>query len=151
MRSEDKKKIESKLNKGGEEKLLMARFFYGTKECLLYPSTEIEYDSFKTIRYEDILDAENSNFKTVRILKEFFPNIKKVFVYYNCLDGGYTVSDQLKKDGWDVINNDITIVNGKEDVTPMYETSCYFIFVVPKNFKLDFERDTEIDGVTING
>ena len=101
MRKEDKTKIEDLLGKKSNEKLLMAKFSYDHNTCLLYPSTEIEYNSWETIRYEDVLDAENSEFKTIKTLKSVFPGLKKVFAYYNYLDGGGTLSKtSLKlKDG----------------------------------------------------
>ena len=151
MKKEDKTKIESLLGKKNNEKLLMAKFSYDHNTCLLYPSDEIEYDSWETIRYEDVLDTENSEFKTIKTLKSFFPGLKKVFAYYNYLDGGHIIKDQLESGGWKVIYNDGDIVNGSRQETPMYETSCYFIFAVPKSFKLDFDRETEVDGIMVNG
>ena len=151
MRKEDKTKIEDLLGKKSNEKLLMAKFSYDPNTCLLYPSTEIEYNSWETIRYEDVLDAENSEFKTIKTLKSVFPGLKKVFAYYNYLDGGHIIKDQLEADGWKVIHNDGDIVNGVKQETPMYETSCYFIFAVPKSYKLDFDRETEVNGVMVYG
>ena len=151
MRIEDKTKIEDLLGKKSNEKLLMAKFSYDPNTCLLYPSTEIEYNSWETIRYEDVLDAENSEFKTIKTLKSVFPGLKKVFAYYNYLDGGHIIKDQLEADGWKVIHNDGDIVNGVKQETPMYETSCYFIFAVPKSYKLDFDRETEVNGVMVYG
>ena len=151
MRIEDKTKIEDLLGKKSNEKLLMAKFSYDPNTCLLYPSTEIEYNSWETIRYEDVLDAENSEFKTIKTLKSVFPGLKKVFAYYNYLDGGHIIKDQLEADGWKVIHTDGDIVNGVIQETPMYETSCYFIFAVPKSYKLDFDRETEVNGVMVYG
>lgn len=142
MRKDDKEKIETMLEKKSDEKLIFAHFFEGSNECLLYPSNEIDYDSNETIPFETVLDAENSEFKSIHILKSYFPFLKKVFAYYKFEDGGYRIKDKLESNGWKVIND-----TGK----PMYETSCFFIFAVPKKFKLDFERLTEIDGIMING
>ena len=151
MRKEDKKKIETLLGKNDSEKHVMARFFYNTKKCILYPYSEIEYNSLETIRFEKVIDVEGSEYKSVKTLKEFFPTVEKVFVYYTCLDGGYRIKDELEAGGWKTINNSVTVVNGEERVTPMYETSCYFIFAVPKGFKIDIDRNTEVNGITVNG
>lgn len=151
MRKEDKTKLEKMLGKTEDEKLVLARFDYDKKQCFIYPSNYIYYDSWHTIRFEDIFDADDSKFKTIRILKERFPSIRKVFAYYSCLDGGYIVKDQLEEGGWKVINDDVTMVNGEKRITPMYETSCGFIFAVPKKLRLNYERNTEIDGVIVNG
>lgn len=97
MRKEDKIKIETALDKKANEKLILARFSYGTNRCALYPSIAIEYNSWETILYQDVLDAENSDFKTIKTLKSFFPGIKIVFVYYNYLDGGTLLKTSLNR------------------------------------------------------
>ena len=151
MRKEDKTKIEKLLAKNDNEKLIMARFFYTTNKCLLYPLNEIEYNSLETIRYEEVISAEESDFKTVNVLHSRFPNIKRVFVYYNSIDNTYANKDEIENGGWKVINNQEYSINGEKIKIPMYETSCYFIFCVPKSFKMNFDRDVEINGIRMNG
>ena len=142
MRKEDKEKIEALLGKKSDEKLIFAHFFEDRNECVLYPSNEIDYDSCETIPFEKVIDAENSEFKSIRILKSYFPSVKKVFAYYKYEDGGHLIKDKLESNGWKVINN---------KTKPMYETSCFFIIPVPKKFKLNLDISTEIEGITVYG
>ena len=138
MRKEDKAKIKELVGANKNEKLAVIEFYNDTNECVIRTEEAISYDSWNTIPFEKALPTQDSEFKTIQIIKSLFPSVVNVFAYYECEDGGHIIKDTLESKGWKVINN---------TGTPMYETSCLFIVSVPKTFKFEDVHEKEVDGI----
>ena len=136
MKKKDREFLKSIL---GEGKLYEVKFNDYFKKCYISPSSNyISYDSSNANHIETVI--EESNLKTVRIIKQLF-NVDKIFMFCSEYDTMYWEQEKHENEGWQIVN--------PNSEHKMFDCSCKFIVAIDKSINIENLNNTVIEDITI--